>query len=792
MKNLFSRLALPATLLALCTLNSALSTAEAQGTAFTYQGQLSSNGVPVNGSFDFEFSLYPNAAGTGSPLGTGTATQTAIGVTNGLFTTTLNFGAVFTGNAIWLAINVRSNGSGANFTALSPLQELRPAPYAIYSPNAGYAATATTADNLSSGIAITNAVITNSVFEGNGGGLTNVIAESLAATTNFLVGTLVYASNGVYNVVVPPLVTNMVVKLWGAGGSVDVSGDKGGGGAYAGVSLGVTPGQTYTVVVGQAGALYNGGGGAGSGDAPGGSDPHGTGQGGQASSLFLFTGSKYIMDAVAGGGGGASDMFLIGGGAGGNPGQDPDNAGGGGYNGIGGGNGSNYSTSALTVGETNLNLMGGAGGNASGQGYGAGGGGFGGGSGGDGTQGPSGGGSYGALIIGGSNNVPGNTSDPSYVSPQGYSGDDGLVVVQFYMSGATLPALVQAIFSGSSAYLTGLNASLLNSGTIPLAVENPAVVTNNETSVTLSGTFTGNGGGLTGLNATNLSGTIPLAAMPTNAVTNNASGVTLSGTFSGNGGGLTNLNATNLSGRIPLAAMPTNAVTNNESGVELGKFVVQADDAGANPDAQQFVIKGQSNSNMQLEIGYKTPATYATNYASIQAYLQLSGSRPLVLQPAGGNVGIGATNPANLLVVGTSASPAYCNGTTWVNGSDRNIKEHFSAINPAAVLEKVSALPITEWKYKVEADGTRHLGPVAQDFHAAFGLNGGDDTHIATVDEGGVALAAIQGLNQKLEAETKEKDAEIEKLKAKADKVDALEQQLNELKQMVQTLAEKK
>ena len=142
---------------------------------------------------------------------------------------------------------------------------------------------------------------------------------------------------------------------------------------------------------------------------------------------------------------------------------------------------------------------------------------------------------------------------------------------------------------------------------------------------------------------------------------------------------------------------------------------------------------------------------------------------------------IGTTTPGNLLVVGGSGSPAYCNGTSWVNGSDRNSKEAFTAINPRAVLEKVSALPITEWKYKTEADGTEHIGPMAQDFHTAFGLNGTDDKHIATVDEEGVALAAIQGLNQKMEAETKAKDAEIQELK----------QSVAELKVLVEKLAAK-
>jgi cell division protein FtsB len=63
---------------------------------------------------------------------------------------------------------------------------------------------------------------------------------------------------------------------------------------------------------------------------------------------------------------------------------------------------------------------------------------------------------------------------------------------------------------------------------------------------------------------------------------------------------------------------------------------------------------------------------------------------------------------------------------------------------------------------------------MAQDFHAAFGLNGADDKHIATVDEEGVALAAIQGLNQKLTEELKRRDAENAELKARLEKLEAI------------------
>ena len=101
---------------------------------------------------------------------------------------------------------------------------------------------------------------------------------------------------------------------------------------------------------------------------------------------------------------------------------------------------------------------------------------------------------------------------------------------------------------------------------------------------------------------------------------------------------------------------------------------------------------------------------------------------------------------------------------TLVSSSDHNAKEEFQPVDTAAVLDKVAALPSQEWSYKADEARSRHLGPMAQDFRAAFGL-GADDKHIATVDADGVALAAIQGLNQKLEQDTQQKAAEIAELK---------------------------
>jgi hypothetical protein len=125
--------------------------------------------------------------------------------------------------------------------------------------------------------------------------------------------------------------------------------------------------------------------------------------------------------------------------------------------------------------------------------------------------------------------------------------------------------------------------------------------------------------------------------------------------------------------------------------------------------------------------------------------------------------------------------------TTLTQTSDRNAKENFAPVSPMNVLDKLAALTITTWNFK-EIHDSRHMGPMAQDFHATFGLNGGDETHIAAVDEEGVALAAIQGLNQKLT----EKDTEIRVLQEKAARVDALEQKVNELTRLVQNLSARK
>ena len=99
----------------------------------------------------------------------------------------------------------------------------------------------------------------------------------------------------------------------------------------------------------------------------------------------------------------------------------------------------------------------------------------------------------------------------------------------------------------------------------------------------------------------------------------------------------------------------------------------------------------------------------------------------------------------------------------------------------------MAALPITRWNFKGDA-ATPHVGPMAQDFHAAFAL-GADDKHIATVDADGVALAAIQGLNEKVNSEVTDLRSENAELKQQND---TLAQKLTALEKLVQTLVKNK
>jgi hypothetical protein len=118
---------------------------------------------------------------------------------------------------------------------------------------------------------------------------------------------------------------------------------------------------------------------------------------------------------------------------------------------------------------------------------------------------------------------------------------------------------------------------------------------------------------------------------------------------------------------------------------------------------------------------------------------------------------------------------------SWSTFSDRNGKENVQATEATEVLAKVVSLPIATWNWKSQATTIRHMGPMAQDFYASFGL-GEDDKHIATVDSEGVALAAIQGLNVKLEVRVAEQEREIAELRERVSATESLRGELAALR----------
>jgi hypothetical protein len=118
---------------------------------------------------------------------------------------------------------------------------------------------------------------------------------------------------------------------------------------------------------------------------------------------------------------------------------------------------------------------------------------------------------------------------------------------------------------------------------------------------------------------------------------------------------------------------------------------------------------------------------------------------------------------------------------SFSNTSSRTEKTAVEPVDPSSVLETVESLDVTTWEYK-NTDDSRHMGPMAEDFHESFGL-GRSEKRIGTVDADGVALAAIQGLA----AELDERDEIIDEQR---DRLDAHEAEIDEQRERIAALEE--
>jgi hypothetical protein len=175
-----------------------------------------------------------------------------------------------------------------------------------------------------------------------------------------------------------------------------------------------------------------------------------------------------------------------------------------------------------------------------------------------------------------------------------------------------------------------------------------------------------------------------------------------------------------------------NSYQGNTTGVSLTPTVVMLGLSLAGNEnfsqvvGMQFTWDGGDSINTSLTevVGFDAPATEGF----------------FVVRAPGGMRFLTGTNDT----AGITLTP----GGAWSTLSDSNAKTDITAVDHAAVLRQAAELPVTAWSYRHDPR-RRHLGPMAQDFHAAFGL-GPDDTRITMLDADGVALSALKALVEEL------------------------------------------
>lgn len=669
----------------------------AQVSAFTYQGRLNANGGPATGVYDFMFRLMTDpVAGSSVPT---IPVNPAVGVTNGLFTTGIDFGAEnLNGSALWLEISVRTNGAGS-FTTLAPRQLLTSVPFATKALSAasltgtlpasqvsgdGSAIGSLNAGSLATGLiplpriaGLTATQIDGATWQlatnRNGGDAASLGGQS---ASNFwsTVGNNVSAGQFLGSTNTQPLElranSRRVVRYEAATNSVSQSN---GVNIVAGSPNNLVGTGVFGATIAGGGALTYGG--VASTNAV--LADFGTIAGGSGHEIRLDSrhssiggGQRNIVNgawhgAVSGGSG--NDIWTLADGAVIGGGYDNLIDSGSGSAVVSGGQlneiGTNSSHSVIAGGR--FNTIGNSATNS--------------------------------LIAGGAENLIGTNTSFSAIGGGQRNAIDG--------------AWESTVSGGSANKIQDLaDASFLGGGNLNFIGRSSAY-----------GVITGGRDNFIAPLTTN--GTI--AGGFFNTIEGNAGGAFIGG---GNGNTVTTngLFATIPGGRNNTATNDAFAAGRNAIALHSGAFV-WAD---------------SNNGNLASTVNNSVTLRAAGGYR--------------LFSNAGASAGVSLA----------------ANGTSWSVISDRNQKKDFTPVNSRDVLEKLAALPITRWHYNWElADETPHLGPMAQDFKAAF-YPGRDDKSITTLEADGVALAAIQGLNQKLADELKRRDAENADLRARLEKLE--------------------
>ncbi len=202
---------------------------------------------------------------------------------------------------------------------------------------------------------------------------------------------------------------------------------------------------------------------------------------------------------------------------------------------------------------------------------------------------------------------------------------------------------------------------------------------------------------------------------------------------------------------------------------------------GANAFAAGYNVTAEGDYSVVLgTFGYTSPAGFGSmvladaSWTGGQPVFQSFRPNELVTRFVGGYYF--HSNAA--LTAGVRLNPG---ANAWSSLSDVNSKENFRDLSGGDVLAKIAAMPIREWNYKSQDASIRHIGPTAQDFHAAFGL-GEDPLRISTIDADGVALAAVQALEARTRAAS---DAARDDIAALKSENAALRAELSDLRALV-------
>ncbi len=192
------------------TPESRVSALVALGSGFTYQGRLTDSSAPANGLYDLRFILYDADSG-GTQVGA-TVEKANLVVTNGLFTTELDFGAAsFDGNARWMEIALRPGAETGNYTVLSPRQPITPVPYALYAKAAGLALPFT--GTASSAV---DTALLNIVQNGDGAALKGTAATGVGANLSGETGLVVAGTTLAINATGDVQVDGEITRDFGA------------------------------------------------------------------------------------------------------------------------------------------------------------------------------------------------------------------------------------------------------------------------------------------------------------------------------------------------------------------------------------------------------------------------------------------------------------------------------------------------------------------------------------------------------------------------------------------------